>query len=179
MARATTKADLLESAQRKYEALIALISSMSEHVQQTNFQFEKSASRKEAHWDRDQNLRDVIVHLYEWHQLLLNWVDRNTRGIASSFLPEPYNWKNYSKMNEVFWDKHQTTSLKDSLELFVSSHKSVINLINQFSDQELFSKSGLQWTGSSTLGSYCKSATASHYDWAIKKIKLHKKTPLN
>ncbi|MFC2579722.1 MAG: ClbS/DfsB family four-helix bundle protein, partial [Bacteroidota bacterium] len=32
------------------------------------------------------------------------------------------------------------------------------------------------WTGTSTLGAYCVSATASHYDWAIKKIKVHIRT---
>ena len=32
------------------------------------------------------------------------------------------------------------------------------------------------WTGTTSLGSYCVSATASHYDWALKKIKKHQKT---
>jgi hypothetical protein len=32
------------------------------------------------------------------------------------------------------------------------------------------------WTGGATLGAYCVSATASHYDWAMKKIKAHIKT---
>ncbi|MGO3678157.1 MAG: ClbS/DfsB family four-helix bundle protein, partial [Microbacteriaceae bacterium] len=29
------------------------------------------------------------------------------------------------------------------------------------------------WTGTTSLGSYCVSATSSHYDWAIKKIRAH------
>ncbi|MDR0406186.1 MAG: ClbS/DfsB family four-helix bundle protein [Clostridiales bacterium] len=29
------------------------------------------------------------------------------------------------------------------------------------------------WAGTSTVGSYCVSATASHYGWAMKKIKRH------
>ncbi|WP_297115142.1 ClbS/DfsB family four-helix bundle protein, partial [uncultured Porphyromonas sp.] len=29
------------------------------------------------------------------------------------------------------------------------------------------------WTGTSILGAYCVSVTASHYDWAMKKIKKH------
>jgi hypothetical protein len=32
------------------------------------------------------------------------------------------------------------------------------------------------WTGTTSLGSYCVSASSSHYDWAMKKIKNHIKT---
>jgi len=45
-------------------------------------------------------------------------------------------------------------------------------------DDELFQKKHFSWTGTSTLGSYCVSVTASHYDWAMKKIKQHIKTHL-
>lgn len=31
------------------------------------------------------------------------------------------------------------------------------------------------WTGTTSLGSYCVSATSSHYDWAMKKIKKTQK----
>ena len=43
--------------------------------------------------------------------------------------------------------------------------------IERFSNDELFSKKYFDWTGTTTLGSYCVSATSSHYDWAIKDIK--------
>ncbi len=46
-------------------------------------------------------------------------------------------------------------------------------LIDTFSNDELFTKGVFDWTGTTTLGSYCISATASHYDWAIKKLKAH------
>ncbi|MDR2649220.1 MAG: ClbS/DfsB family four-helix bundle protein [Clostridiales bacterium] len=36
-------------------------------------------------------MRDVFVHLYEWHQLLLNWVISSQSGNAKPFLPAPYN----------------------------------------------------------------------------------------
>ncbi|MCR5436700.1 MAG: ClbS/DfsB family four-helix bundle protein, partial [Treponema sp.] len=31
------------------------------------------------------------------------------------------------------------------------------------------------WTGNAALGAYFVSTTSSHYDWAMKKIKAHKK----
>ena len=38
-----------------------------------------------------------------------------------------------------------------------------------------FQKKVYKWVGGSTLGSYFVSATSSHYNWAIKKIKAHQK----
>ena len=33
----------------------------------------------------------------------------------------------------------------------------------------------LKWVSGSTLGSYFISSTSSHYDWAMKKLKAHRK----
>ena len=165
MARATTKKELLDNSTYQFEKLWELIESIPQNFQTTNFDFD----------DRDKNIRDVLIHLYEWHQLLINWVTSNKNNIAKQFLPEPYNWKTYPEMNIEFWKKHQKTSYKKAINIIKKSHDDVMEAVNLFSDQELFTKSYFNWTGTTSLGSYCISATASHYDWAIKKIKKHKK----
>lgn len=176
MARAKTKADLITSANGQFDKMWKLIESISEEQQTATFADEMATAGKEAHWSRDKNLRDVLVHLYEWHQLLLNWVQTNSNGEYKPFLPEPYNWKTYPIMNVEFWKKHQKTPLERAKANLRESHKDIMALIEQFSNDELFIKGTLAWTGTSSLGVYCVSATASHYDWAIKKIKLHIKT---
>ena len=171
MARATTKAELLQAGNAQFSKLWEIIDSLSPEAQRGTFDFEG----KEAHWARDKNLRDILVHLYEWHQLLLNWVASNQAGEARPFLGAPYNWKTYGEMNVLFWQEHQGTSYEASIEMLKKSHGAVVQLIETFSDEALFSKGALPWTGGSTLGQYCVSVTASHYDWAIKKIKKYKK----
>ena len=173
MARAATKADLLISANGQFEKMWKLIDSMNKEQQMRTFAEEMASAGKEAHWSRDKNLRDVLVHLYEWHQLLLNGVKTNSNDERKPFLPEPYNWKTYPTMNVEFWKKHQNTPLEEAKAKLRESHKEVMALIEQFSNDELFAKGALAWTGTSSLGSYCVSATASHYDWAMKKIKVH------
>jgi hypothetical protein len=173
MARATTKQDLIMAADGQFGKLWALINSMSDVMQGRSFGSEMATAGKETHWGRDKNLRDVLVHLYEWHQLLLNWIHTNCAGGQSSFLPEPYNWRTYPVMNVEFWKKHQTTSLIDAKEMLKTSHREVMALIETFSNDELFAEKVFKWTGNSILGGYCVSATSSHYDWAMKKIKLH------
>lgn len=161
MARPTTKNDLQLAAKKNYAALQQLLDQMTADEQNATFQFE----------DRDKNLRDVLIHLYEWHRLLLKWVAANQQGDPQPFLPAPYNWRTYGEMNVAFWQAHQQTSLAEAKELVEKSHQQVMTLMESLSNEELFEKNAFDWTGNSTLGSYFVSSTASHYDWAMKKIK--------
>ena len=165
MPRPTTKSDLITLANENFTKLFTFVNSMSEEEQHRDFAFE----------DRDKNVRDVLIHLYEWHKLLLNFINSNKSGKFTLFLPAPYNWKTYPKMNVEIWRKHQNTSLKEAKILLTESHADVVNLIEKFSDEELFAKGVFAWTGNVTLGSYAVSATSSHYDWAMKKIRKHKR----
>lgn len=156
----------MTAADDNFKKLFFLINTFTMKEQQGIFPFE----------DRDKNIRDVLVHLYEWHQLLLKWVNQNQAGKAITFLPAPYNWKTYPEMNVGFWRKHQQTSYEDSIKMLQESHDEVMKVIENFSNEELFTKKYFSWTGTTSLGSYCVSATSSHYDWAMKKIKKYKKT---
>ena len=175
MVRPQTKENLMIAAKENFEKLNTLISKMSDKELTTPFDFSKDEKKKEAHWKRDKNLRDVLIHLYEWHQLILNWVESNQKGEEKPFLPEPYNWRTYGDMNVEFWKKHQNISLEDSTRNLEKSHKDVLELAEKFTNEELFSRKIYKWVGGSTLGSYFVSTTSSHYDWAIKKLKAHQK----
>lgn len=168
MARATTKEQLISNSEENFTKLFTLINSFEEDELVATFNFE----------DRDRNIRDVLVHLYEWHQLLLTWINSNQSGQKVNFLPEPYNWKTYPQMNVEFWKKHQNTPFVDSISMLKQSHATVMTVIDTFSNEELFTNKYFDWTGTTSLGAYCVSATSSHYDWAIKKIKKHKKSLL-
>lgn len=74
-------------------------------------------------------------------------------------------------MNIELWKNHQDTPLQKAKELFEKSHSQVMKLIENFSNEELFIKSYFSWTWTTSLGAYCVSATSSHYDWALKKLK--------
>ena len=178
MSRATTKEELIKAADEQFKKMWGLIDAMPDDEQTALFNFGADAG-KEAHWGRDKNLRDVLIHLFEWHQLLITWINSNLNGEVKSFLPEPYNWKTYGQMNVEFWEKHQSTPYNTVRKMLLDSHEEVIRIINKFSNDELFEKKHFSWTGTSSLGSYCVSATSSHYDWAIKKIKMHHKTYQN
>jgi Uncharacterized conserved protein len=54
-----------------------------------------------------------------------------------------------------------------------NSHRRVMELLEKFTDEELFTRSYYDWTGNNALGSYFISDLSSHYDWALKKLKAH------
>lgn len=111
MARATTKTDLVMAANEQFEKLWKIVETMNLQQQELPFSKKMATMGKETHWSRDKNMRDVFVHLYKWHHLLLSWIDSNLKDSPKPFLPEPYNWRNYSAMNIEFWKKHQNTTL--------------------------------------------------------------------
>ncbi|WRS30481.1 ClbS/DfsB family four-helix bundle protein [Actinomycetaceae bacterium MB13-C1-2] len=175
MARPTTRAELLEATDTQYYKLEKLLDSMSPAEQDAPLTYSDS-KKSGAHWERDKNLRDILIHLYEWHQLLLTFVASNQAGQARPFLPSPYNWRTYGDLNLEFWREHQRTSYEEASRLLNESHQNVVRLVEGFTDEELFEKTHFDWTGTATLGSYCASATSSHYDWAMKKIRASLRT---
>lgn len=141
MARAQTKEELQEAAITTYHKLLQLIDSMTEEERNSPFDFSLDEKKKEAHWKRDKNLRDVIMHLYEWHNLLLHWLENNKAGIRKPFLIEGYNWKTYGDMNQQFWKNCQKVSLPDAMERLQNSHQEIMKVMESMTNEELFTKS--------------------------------------
>ena len=179
MPRPKTKEELLKAAEQNYKTLMQMVDSLSPTELKTPFDFSGQPSKKEAHWSRDKNLRDVLIHLYEWQKLLLKFVENNAgktdAKTAIAFLPSEYSWKTYGAMNVMFWERNQSTSLEDAKKNLEKTHAQLLSLIEKYSDEELFTKKHFAWTGGTDLGSYFVSTTSSHYDWALKKLKSHRK----
>ena len=173
MPRPRSKDECIVQAEDKFEKMMELIEFMPVKVRQSPFHFDAKLLEKQAHWSRDKNIRDIYVHLYEWHQLLLSWVKANESGKQEPLLPFPYNWKTYGEMNQAIWLKHQECSEEQAEKMLNKSHQEVMRLIDSHTDEELFTKQYYPWTGTSNLGSYCISVTSAHYEWAIKKLKAH------
>ena len=53
-------------------------------------------------------------------------------------------------MNQMFWKRNQGTSLESAKAMLEKSHKTVMSLIEKYSDEELFTKKYYPWTGNVT-----------------------------
>lgn len=175
MSRPQNKKDLIEAATTEYNKLLDLIGAMTDKELNTPFDFSNSPSKKEAHWKRDKNVRDVLIHLHEWHELTLKWISSNKSGVRKPFLMEGFTWKTYGGMNEVFWKNAQKVSFDKAMEEFQESHQKIMKLIESMPEEEMFERAAYDWEGTSNFASYFISNTSSHYNWAMKKIRVHKK----
>lgn len=175
MPRPKNKQELITAANTNYEKLIAMIEARTDAEKNTPYSFSDDEKKKEAHWKRDKNLRDVLMHLNEWHELLLEWIKNRENGSSKPFLMEGYTWKTYGDMNMFFFNRCQIVSEEEALERFQDSHRRIMEALDSFSQEELFTNTYYQWVGGSCIGSYFISTTSSHYDWAMKKMKAHKK----
>ncbi len=179
MARPKNKEELIVASNQNFEKLMELISARTENEMRMRYDFRDSTSKTQAHWKRDKNLRDVLMHLHEWHLLLLEWVKNRENGTNTPFLMEGYNWKTYGDMNMLFYERCQNVTEEEAFENLKDSHKKVMEALETFSQEELFTNTYYEWVGGSCIGSYFISNTSSHYDWAMKKIKAHKKICAN
>lgn len=160
MPRPKNKEELLELSQKNYNKLLAFVSELPD-VKKTNFP-EGTLNR---------NVRDVLAHLFHWHQLILGWYEEGERRDKPNIPAKGYTWKTTPDLNKLINEKYQETSIKDAQAMLNRSHKEVIKLIKSLSNEELFTKKHFKWTGTTSLGAYFISATSSHYDWALKLIK--------
>ena len=167
MPRPTSKPELILAADVQFEKLWKLIDGMSVEEQMAAFKFE----------DRDKNLRDVLVHLHEWHKMVERWHKIGTIEGGTPDVPGAgYTWKTLPGLNMEIWKMYQDIPLADAREMFRDSHKMILRLIEPHTNEELFDRGIYKWTKSSTLGAYFIGCTSSHYDWAMKKLKNHIKT---
>ncbi|MBP1043111.1 ClbS/DfsB family four-helix bundle protein [Vagococcus sp. BWB3-3] len=166
MARPKSKDELLAYSEDKYHTLLNLIASLSPEQQIGSFPFE----------DRDRNIRDVLVHLHEWQLMMNNWYDLGMKGEKPVMPREGYTWKTTADMNLVIWQDYQETSFQEALTLLAESHQLMLRLIKSHTNEELFTKKVYPWTNTTSLGAYFVSATSSHYDWALKKIRRYQRT---
>lgn len=166
MPRPKSQQELLEASDSNFKKMFELIET---------FDPQERVSGQIPFEDRDQNIRDILVHLHHWHLMFLDWYKVGMRGDKPDMPAKGYTWKTLPDLNYEIWQRYQQTSYDDAVAMLKKSCKKLRVIICQHNDDELFEKKRYHWTGSTSLGSYIISATSSHYDWAIKKLKRYKK----
>ena len=164
MPRPKNKEELLNLSQENYNKLITKIESISQEEQEKDF----------PPGPMNRNIRDVLCHLHEWHQMFLDWYDKGMKGQKTQMPAEGYTWKTLPDLNRKIFEKYRDTPLSSSKQLFKNSYEKVRAIIEKHSDENLFTKKKYKWTGTTSLGAYLVSATSSHYDWAMKLLKKAK-----
>ena len=165
MAVPKTKNELIEQSQNNYRKLSKLVDSFSEEEQHSEF----------PPGTMNRNIRDVLAHLYHWHLMFLDWYSVGMKGEKPDMPAKGYSWKDTKKLNKYIWEKyrnHKLSKIRISLD---KTHSKLQRIIEKHSEEELFEKKRYKWTGTSSLATYIRANTSSHYNWAYNLIKKSKR----
>lgn len=165
------KTSLLDSAQALFAELQTLWQNTVLSILETDF-LPRTTKAKCTTFEQGDNMRDVLMHIYEWQRLQIAFVDNIRKGEPKDFIPDPYR-KNYKEMDEVNRLNDQKYSASEAMEMLRQSHEEIVALAESFTEDELFGKKVFKVTYTTTMAAYFMSVTTSPYSQAIKRLKSH------
>ena len=174
MANPTSKQELKASIIDGYAKLCEQIGKMSSEVIAAPFDFNSDPKKCGVRWQYDRCLRDLLIHLHEWQVLMRDYVQNIREGHPRDYLPDEYR-RNYHEMDKMLVEKHQNTSLEEAKGLLWHTHMEMINLVECFTEEELFTKGYYKNTYTTSMAAYFLSVTTSPYGQAVKLLKTHQK----
>ncbi|MBK9568077.1 MAG: ClbS/DfsB family four-helix bundle protein [Saprospiraceae bacterium] len=118
----------------------------------------------------NRNIRDVFAHLYHW-QLMMKTGTKLVSGGSKADIPSKgYTWKTVPKLNLLLYRYGRITPkvpLHEIKVLLTNSHKEMMKMIDDHSNEELFVKGICSWTGTLPHLVLILLVPSSHYDWAL------------
>ena len=160
-----TKEELIQQGLENYQKLNQLIDSFPPEKQVADF----------PEGTMNRNIRDVLAHLHHWHLMLFDWHEIGKTGKQPNMPADGYGWNDTPALNKKIWEDYQGVELAEIREKLQDSFEQTQTIISLYSTEELFEKKRYLWTGSSSMATYLRLNTSSHYMWAIKLIKRMKK----
>lgn len=117
------------------------------------------------------SIKDHLAHLHAWHLLFLEWYSVGKSGTTE--LPaKGYRWNETRELNRKLFDQWKDISYPSIRRRLKLSHNRIIKVVNSTNENDLLSVGIFEWTGNLSLAKYVAANTASHYNWAIKRIKI-------
>lgn len=117
-------------------------------------------------------VKDILAHLIGWQRMILSFHEAEGRGEVPEVPGHGLTWRDTPKLNSLIYDQHRDSTPDRILSEFESSHRDMLRLMNQVSDEDFVAIGRFRWAGPSwTLSDYVRAETASHYRWASNHIK--------
>lgn len=96
----------------------------------------------------DRTPAQMIAYQLGWMNLILDWEDQEKKG-QEVITPAPnYKWNNLGRLYESFYKQYDGYSLKELCIMFEETEGKIIELINTYTDIELFQPGGRKWSSS-------------------------------
>lgn len=161
MERPTTKKELIKKSQQLYKDILNWVNDLPAHLKQKTFKTRQ----------RDKNVRDVIYHLYGWHELMLEWFIIHAEGGRPILPKRGHTWDRLDILNDDIHDAGQMYTLDHTLAIFDESHQKMMKLIEDLTEEEICTPGHFSWAGKAPLIHLIDAIMCDHYAWALKTLK--------
>lgn len=123
----------------------------------------------------DWSVKDILAHLWAWHELFLTWYRDGMAGRKPAIPAPGFSFKDTPALNEKIFQENLGLDYAEVTSRLALSHKQVMDLATKHTDAELFTRQHYPWTGTTTLGAYFIGSLSSHYEWAGGLVKKYKR----
>jgi len=129
------------------EDLILEISNRSTlFIQEFDYIDEKDKNRLIEGVDRTPT--QMIAYQLGWMKLILDWEKKEKQGYTVVTPTPDYKWNRLGGLYESFYKQYSDYSLKELSLMFIDVKEEIIELINGYTDIELFERGGSNWASS-------------------------------
>ena len=154
MGRPTSKSGLMAAAEQAFDGLWDTVDAVPPSDRETPGACDS--------W----SVKDILAHLDAWHCMWLRWEQAGARGEPTPMPAEGFTWAQTPALNARIHADTAGDPWEEVCGRLRDSHSRIVIVLSGYSDEDLFTKRRYRWTGSTSVGSYAVSATASHDAWA-------------
>lgn len=87
----------------------------------------------------------MLTFCIGWIDLVLSWEDEEQKGMKKTALATEWKWNNLDWLYQSFYDKYNSYSFNELINIFNQKVVNIIELINNLSDEELFEAGKRNW----------------------------------
>jgi len=96
----------------------------------------------------DRTPTQMIAYQLGWMNLIFHWEKQEQQGHIVITPTQDYKWNNLGGLYENFYKKYKGYTLKELCTMFIKAEQQIIELINSYTDVELFQQGGRKWSSS-------------------------------
>ena len=96
----------------------------------------------------DKSPVQMIAYQLGWMNLILLWEEKNKNNETVITPSENYKWNNLSRLYQSFYKKYENYSIKKLIAEFNITVKKITDLIEIYTEEELFEQNQRQWASS-------------------------------
>lgn len=96
----------------------------------------------------DRTPAQMIAYQLGWINLILDWDKQEQQGDTVITPTVDYKWNNLGGLYESFYKQYGEYTLEELCTMFIKAEQQIIELINSYTDVELFQQGGRMWASS-------------------------------